>query len=54
MRPPVFGGAVAQLGERLNGIEEVGGSSPPSSTKVHNRQNFDLLSCVAILRNFGQ
>ena len=25
-------GAVAQLGERFNGIEEVGGSSPPSST----------------------
>jgi hypothetical protein len=25
-------GAVAQPGERLNGIEEVGGSSPPSST----------------------
>ena len=26
------GGAVAQLGERLNGIEEVRGSSPLSST----------------------
>ena len=25
-------GAVAQSGERLNGIEEVGGSTPPSST----------------------
>ncbi len=25
-------GAVAQLGERFNGIEEVGGSNPPSST----------------------
>ena len=25
-------GAVAHLGERLNGIQEVGGSSPPSST----------------------
>ena len=25
-------GAVAHLGERFNGIEEVGGSSPPSST----------------------
>ena len=27
------GGAVAQLGERLNGIQEVGGSTPLSSTK---------------------
>ena len=27
-------GAVAHLGERFNGIEEVGGSSPPSSTLV--------------------
>ena len=27
-------GAVAQLGERFNGIEEVGGSSPPSSTTI--------------------
>src|SRR5437879_386095 len=27
-------GAVAQLGARLNGIQEVGGSIPPSSTKA--------------------
>tara|TARA_B100000575_G_C23073798_1_gene618521 strand:+ start:87 stop:206 length:120 start_codon:yes stop_codon:yes gene_type:complete len=26
-------GAIAQLGERLDGIQDVGGSSPPSSTK---------------------
>jgi hypothetical protein len=26
------GGAVAQLGERLNGIQEVGGSTPLGST----------------------
>ena len=26
-------GAIAQLGERYNGIVEVGGSIPPSSTK---------------------
>jgi hypothetical protein len=26
-------GAVAQLGERLNGIQEVGGSTPLGSTK---------------------
>jgi hypothetical protein len=31
-------GAIAQLGERLNGIQEVGGSTPPGSTKrVVNR-----------------
>jgi hypothetical protein len=27
-------GAIAQLGERLNGIQEVGGSTPPGSTTV--------------------
>ena len=27
-------GAIAQLGERLNGIQEVGGSTPPGSTKT--------------------
>ena len=27
-------GAIAQLGERLNGIQEVGGSTPPGSTKL--------------------
>jgi hypothetical protein len=29
-----FGGAVAQLAARLDGIEEVGGSNPPGSTKI--------------------
>jgi hypothetical protein len=27
-------GAIAQLGERLHGMQEVGGSIPPSSTIV--------------------
>ena len=27
-------GAIAQLGERLNGIQEVGGSIPPGSTSL--------------------
>jgi hypothetical protein len=27
-------GVIAQLGERFNGIEEVGGSIPPGSTKL--------------------
>ncbi len=31
------GGAVAQLGARLDGIEEVGGSNPPGSTKKNER-----------------
>ena len=33
-------GAVAQPGERFNGIEEVGGSSPPSSTTKDKWKNF--------------
>ena len=27
-------GAIAQLGERLHGMQEVGGSIPPGSTKI--------------------
>ncbi len=30
-------GAVAHLGERFVRIEEVGGSNPPSSTRIHGR-----------------
>src|SRR5690606_8208700 len=33
-RPRRFFGAIAQLGERLNGIQEVGGSTPPGSTNA--------------------
>ena len=29
-------GAIAQLGERLHGMQEVGGSIPPSSTKQNS------------------
>ena len=29
-----FYGAIAQLGERLHGMQEVGGSIPPGSTKL--------------------
>ncbi len=29
-----FRGAIAQLGERLHGMQEVGGSIPPSSTII--------------------
>ena len=35
---PQKNGAVAQLGERFNGIEEVEGSNPSSSTKRHCRR----------------
>ena len=31
-------GAIAQLGERYNGIVEVGGSIPPSSTKIQLKE----------------
>ncbi len=31
----LFLGAIAQLGERLHGMQEVGGSIPPSSTIDH-------------------
>src|SRR3954447_5963530 len=31
-RPAPFHGAIAQLGERLHGMQEVGGSIPPGST----------------------
>ncbi len=35
---PRFGGAIAQLEERLNGIQKVGGSNPPSSTNSETRR----------------
>ena len=36
----IFFGAIAQLGERLRGTQEVGGSIPPSSTKFTLFKNF--------------
>src|SRR5260370_38248210 len=35
----VRNGAIAQLGERLNGIQEVGGTTPPGSTSFANKIN---------------
>ena len=35
-----FGGAVAQLGARLDGIEEVVGSNPIGSTKTQANKHF--------------
>ena len=37
--PCLHGGAVAQLGERVNGIDEVRGSNPLSSTIFVGRRN---------------
>ena len=37
-----FAGAVAQLGERVTGSHEVGGSSPPSSTSAVPRHGLEL------------
>ena len=36
IRPPPEVGAIAQLGERLNGIQEVSGSIPLGSTNLFN------------------
>ena len=35
-------GAIAQLGERLNGIQEVGGSIPPGST-IRLRRSYGVI-----------
>jgi len=32
----LLSGAIAQLGERLHGMQEVGGSIPPSSTAINS------------------
>ena len=36
-KPPDQIGAIAQLGERLHGMQEVGGSIPPGSTNIFQR-----------------
>jgi hypothetical protein len=38
--PVLVNGAIAQLGERLHGMQEVGGSIPPGST--NNKFVYDL------------
>ena len=37
-------GAVAQLGERLNGIQEVVGSIPISSTKIEDKRRSVMIA----------
>ena len=43
----IFFGVIAQLGERLNGIQEVGGSIPLNSTMFYS------LSCLQIFSRFS-
>ena len=52
---------MAQLGARLDGIEEVGGSNPPGSTKYHvdNLEllfgfNFDDINLLGKTKLFSQ
>ena len=48
---PTKGGAVAQLGERLNGIQEVDGSTPFSSTnKIRLFRRFQTWANVRVVR----
>ena len=37
-----FYGAIAQLGERLHGMQEVGGSIPPGSTSLRSLRELRL------------
>ena len=41
----VISGAIAQLGERLHGMQEVGGSIPPSSTREFQYDFLEYLIC---------
>ncbi len=45
MRASFSTGAIAQLGERCNGIAEVGGSIPPSSTTKCKVEN-DMIALI--------
>jgi hypothetical protein len=45
-------GAIAQLGERLHGMQEVGGSIPPSSTKTSKNRPLSPSSRGLGLRPF--
>ena len=41
-----FYGAIAQLGERLHGMQEVGGSIPPGSTSLRRLRCFGSASLI--------
>jgi hypothetical protein len=40
-------GAIAQMGERLHGMQEVGGSIPPGSTKLSYNNNVLYLYLIS-------
>ena len=57
-------GAIAQLGERLHGMQEVGGSSPPSSTKINeicynnnctwtSNISYTCISCIIEINSYS-
>jgi prevent-host-death family protein len=48
-----FSGAVAQLGERLNGIQEARGSSPLSSTSSPNSSSPHVVGAHVFRNHFG-
>jgi hypothetical protein len=39
-------GAIAQLGERLHGMQEVGGSIPPGSTSLRSLRELRLVQAL--------
>ena len=41
-------GAIAQLGERYNGIVEVGGSIPPGSTNIFASAGLRVLASLVV------
>ena len=42
-------GAIAQLGERLRGTQEVGGSIPPSSTILKSSTKFSFFLSKSVI-----
>ena len=46
---PSFDGGIAQLGERLHGMQEVSGSIPLTSTKMLERKVSNVLVRVPIV-----
>ena len=53
MRASFSTGAIAQLGERCNGIAEVGGSIPPSSTTLCKVENHMIALIGKIVSYIG-
>lgn len=53
MSPDIKSGDIAQLGERLNGIQEVRGSNPLISTKKehYNGKGFETLAVFVFIEH---